>query len=224
MKTTIARRTRGLTLVELLVVIVVVASLAATAFAAARSVRTKAASVNDLSRMRNIGIALFNWAGDHGGKLPRSSHSATGHGELGWQREILPFLGYPDASRESLVQAKPRSFGVDPARPPLITPALNVYFELNPEYDDYEEAPQTWRDPSQVPNPAATVLVIDAIGAADHIMAQFFGGRVGDLPAPRHSGKQGVILWMDGRASLEDPGSVFDPAKRIDRFHPAKAR
>ena len=224
MKTMIARKPRGLTLVEMLVVMVVVAALAATAFAATRSVRSKAASVHDLTRMRNIGIALFNWAGDHQGKLPRSSHSATGHGELGWQREILPYLGYPDSSRDSLAQAKPRSYGIDPSRSPVVTPALNVYFELNAEYDDYEGAPQTWRDPSQVPNPVATVLVIDAFGTADHIMAQFFAGRVGDLPAPRQSGKQGAILWMDGRASLEDPGSVFDPSKRIDRFHPAKAR
>jgi hypothetical protein len=167
---------------------------------------------------------LFGWAGDHHGKLPRSSHSATGHGELGWQREILPFLGYPDTSRENLALARPREYGIDPAFKQPSGPALNVYFELNPDYDDYEGAPATWRDSSQIPNSAATILAIMAIGTADHVMAQYFTGKVADMPAPRGGSDKGCILWYDGHVSLEAPGSVFDPSKGIDRFHPSKAR
>ena len=214
----------GFTLVELLVVITVIAALGAATFAAARSIRTKAADVNELSRMRGIGVALFGWASDHHGRLPRSSHSATGHGELGWQREILPFLGYPDTSRESLALARARDYGVDPKEKPPRSAALNVYFELNPDYDDYEGAPQTWRDFSQVPNPAATVLALMAPGLADHIMSQYFTETADDLPAPRRGSAVGAVLWLDGRVSLEPPGSVFDPGRRLDRFHPAKAR
>jgi prepilin-type N-terminal cleavage/methylation domain-containing protein len=218
------RKTAGFTLVELLVVIGVVAVLATATFAAARTIRAKAADMNELTRMRNIGVALFAWAGEHHGRLPRSSHSATGHGELGWQREILPYLGYPDTSRNSLALAKPRAYGIDPAEKPARAPALNVYFELNPDYDDYEGAPQTWRTISQVPNPSATVLALMAKGQADHIMSQYFTETATDLPAPRRGSAAGVVLWLDGQVTLEAPGSVFDPSRHIDRFHPAKAR
>lgn len=224
MKTPPSGKTAGFTLAELLVVIVAVAALATAILAAVTSMRSKASAASDLQRMRGIGVALFGWAGDHQGKLPRSSHSATGHDELGWQREILPYFGYEDNSRKNLALAKPREFGTDPDEQPPRTPALNVYFELNPDYDDYEGAPQTWRDFSQIPNPAATVLVISANGTADHIMAQYFTVRADDLPAPRRNAKTGCVLWFDGSASMAEPGSVFDPAAGIDGFHPAKAR
>jgi prepilin-type N-terminal cleavage/methylation domain-containing protein len=215
---------RGFTLVELLVVIVIVAVLAAVTLATVKSIRTKAADAGDLTRLRAIGIALLGWSGDHNGRLPRSSHSATGHGELGWQREILTYLGYPDTSRESLALARPRDFGMDPSAQPPRGPALNVYFELNPDFDDYEGAPETWRTISQLPNPDATVLVIMANGSADHVMPQYFTTAQNNLPAPRMGSGHGCVLWCDGRASLEKPGSVFDPARHVDRFHPAKAR
>lgn len=218
------RTSTGFTLVELMVVFVVVAALATATLAAVGSFRVKSAGVNELARMRGIGIALFGWAGEHQGKLPRSSHSATGHGELGWQREILPYLGYPDTRRETLARARPREFGMDPADGSLRGPALNVYFELNPDYDDYEGAPRKWRDPSSVSNPSATVLAVMAFGTADHIMAQYFNERADHLPAPADDAEKGCVLWYDGSATLDFPGSVFDPSKGIDRFHPDKAR
>jgi prepilin-type N-terminal cleavage/methylation domain-containing protein len=214
----------GFTLVELLVVIVVAAGLAATAFAAMNSARTRAAEGNDLARMRGLGVALHAWAGDHQGRLPRSSHSATGHGELGWQREILPDLGYGDSSRATLQQAKPVQFGIDPKEVPVRSPALNVYFELDPEYDDYEGAPKTWRNFMLVPKPSATILVVNAFGSADHVMAQYFSGRAADYPAPRKGRDSGCVLWVDGHATLEMRGSLFDGGRGIDLFHPEKAR
>lgn len=223
MKPSIPGKTSGFTLMELLVVIVVVATLATATMAAVTSMRGKATAASDLQRMRGIGVALFGWAGDHQGKLPRSSHSATGHGELGWQREILPYFGYEDTSRKTLALAKPREFGINPDEQPVRSPALNVYYELNPDYDDYEGAPQHWRNFALIPRPEATVLVIMAHGTADHVMAQYFTGKADDLPAPRKGGKSGCVLWADGRATMEAAGSVFDPAAGTDRFHPLKA-
>jgi prepilin-type N-terminal cleavage/methylation domain-containing protein len=214
----------GFTLVELLVTIAVVASLAAASLAGLASVRARAIDVTDLERMRGLGVAIYSWASDHQGKPPRSSHSANGHGELGWQREILPHLGYEDTSKETLKRAKPQQFGIDPKENPSRTPALNVYFELNPEYDDYEGAPKSWRDFMSVPQPSRTVLLIMAYGSADHVMAQYFSGTAADFPAPREGRKKGCVLWVDGHASLEANGSVFDSSLGIDRFHPEKTR
>lgn len=214
----------GFTLVELLVVIVIVATLAAITMAVVANARAEAAEISDLARTRVLGQALYGWASEHNGHLPRSSHSAIGHGELGWQREILPFLGYANTDRETLAQAKPKHFGIDPKEKPVRSPALNVYFELDPEYDDYEGAPKSWRNFGMVPDPSSTILVIMTYGTADHVMAQYFTGKADDYPAPRKGREQGCVLWSDGHTTLEQRGSVFDPAAGIDRFHPEKAR
>jgi prepilin-type processing-associated H-X9-DG protein len=178
--------------------------------------------VADLQQMRGLGLAIYGWAADHQGKPPRSSHSANGHGELGWQREILPHLGYDDTSKETLKKAKLQQFGIDPMETPARTPALNVYFELNSDYDDYEGAPKCWRDFMAVPQPSTTILLILAYGTADHVMAQYFSGTAMDLPAPREGRKAGGVLWVDGHVTLEAPGSMFDSAHKIDHFHPER--
>lgn len=224
MKSPCSDSSSGFTLVELLVTIAVVASLAAASLAELASIRTKAMDVTDLERMRGLGVAIYGWASDHQGKPPRSSHSANGHGELGWQREILPHLGYDDTSKESLKRAKPPHFGVDPTEEPSRTPALNVYFELNPEYDDYEGAPKSWRDFMSVPRPSTTILLIMAYGSADHVMAQYFSGTAAEFPAPRKGKNKGCVLWVDGHATLESRGSMFDSSMAIDHFHPEGAR
>lgn len=221
----LARRSRrpAFTLVELLVTIAIVAALAAIAVAGLLSARTKAAEIVDLTKMRALGGALHCWAADHHGKLPRSSHSAIGHGELGWQRELLPHLGQQDSTRETWLATRETLFGIDPDESPARGPALNVYFELDPEHDDYEGAPKHWRNLASVPAPSSTVLVVMAPGTADHVMAQYVTSRASDLPAPRKGRRQGCVLWLDGRASMENPGSLLDPPAGVDHFHPEKA-
>lgn len=214
----------GFNLVELLVVIVIVATLAAVATGMLAKIRVRAAEVRDLERMRGLGIALYGWASDHQGNFPRSSHSAFGHQELGWQREILPHFGLPDTSRDTLQLARLEHFGIDETEVPARSPALNVYFELDPEYDDYEGAPKSWRTLATIANPQGTVLLTMAYGTADHVMAQYFNGAVGGYPAPRPGRDHGCVLWVDGHVSLERSDTLFDATKGIDRFHPDKAR
>jgi prepilin-type N-terminal cleavage/methylation domain-containing protein len=224
MKTNLAAKEPGFTLVELLVTLGVVSALATASIAAVASMRSKAGEVSEINRMRQLGVAVIGWAAEHQGRPPRSSHSAIGHGELGWQREILPWLGYPDTSRASHSQAKPREFGIDPKANSIRSPALNVYFELNPDYDDYEGAPQSWRNLASLPNPTATILLIMAPGNADHVMAQYFAGQVTNHPCAAQGRRAGAVVWADGSTTLEAPGSAFDSSRNIDRFHPLKAR
>lgn len=214
----------GFTLVELLVSIVTVAALAAVAFATGSRALRHAADTQELGKLRALGVAMHSWAVDHQGSLPRSSHSAIGMGESGWRREVMPYLGLPDTSRATFEQVKTSHFLMDKGARPLRSPAVNVYFELNPDMDDYEGAPKTWRRLSTIRSPESTILLIMAAGTGDHIMAHFFTGPVFGLPQPREGSDKGAVLWLDGRVSYEFPGSVFDPPRAIDRFHPDKAR
>lgn len=223
MKTPHHRKRRGFTLVEVLVVIAIAAGLAAVATAAVQRMRAKSADLAEMSRMRDLGLAIHGWASDHQGRAPRSSHSAIGHGELGWMREILPHLGCADASRATLAAVKEPLFGIDPAAKKPRAPMLNVYFELHPDYDDYEGAPQTWRVPSMVAAPESTVLLAMADGTSDHLMPQYFAGTMTRLPAPRVGSNTGCVVWVDGHVTMESGGELFDSRRTLDRFHPEKA-
>lgn len=63
-------RVRGFTLIEMLVVIVLIAALAAIAFQATMRVRESAKSAATLSQLRDIGVAVGGWMSDNGGFFP----------------------------------------------------------------------------------------------------------------------------------------------------------
>jgi len=213
---------RGFTLLEILVVITVVATLVAAAVGVFTTVRGKARTVEDLSRFRRLGQAISGWADENHGRFPRSSHSATGYRQLGWEREILPHLGLPDSSRATLETARPEFFGFTPGQPGQRRPALNVYFELDPGIDDYDGAPARWPGPGHLPNPAHTVLLVQTLEPYDHIMAHYFGAAKVEMPA-RSDNRDGVVLWADWRATQEPPDALYDPSNNRDHFHPEKA-
>lgn len=217
-----AARACGFTLLELLVVATVVALLVAAAVGVYGKLRDKARAVEDLSRYRRLGQALLAWADERHGRFPRSSHSATGYRQLGWEREILPQLGLPDTTRATLDCARSEFFGFTPGQDGMGRPAINVYFELDPEIDDYEGAPARWPGPAHLPHPAHTVLLVQSADPADHVMAHYFGSSAAELPA-RNGGRDGVALWADGRATQEPPDALYDASQGRDRFHPAKA-
>ena len=67
---------RGFTLVELLVVIVIIAILAALLMPALGGVREKASRVKCANNLRQCGVALFAYAGEHNGELPNPTSRA----------------------------------------------------------------------------------------------------------------------------------------------------
>jgi len=63
-------RSRGFTLIELLTVITIIALLAALVFAGSQKMISSADSVGCLNNLRQIGVAVTLYAGDHQGSLP----------------------------------------------------------------------------------------------------------------------------------------------------------
>ena len=222
------RRPPAFTLIEMLLVITVVAVLATAVIAAAWKLRELAAERREMGIYRRLAQGIVGWAGEHGGRLPRSSHSAFANGELGWRREILPMLGHADTSAATYQRVAAEEFAIVSTGTSPRGPALNVYFELDPASDDYDGSPSTWRQLAVIPNPASTVLITAAPGQpgasmADHLMAHYFAGKADSYPARAEGRPAGVVLWVDGRATLEKPGSLFDQANGINRFHPEKS-
>ena len=105
---------KGFTLIELLVVISIIATLVALIMPAVQSARNAARRTECLNHMKNIGLAIQNFASGHNGQLPfvrrvytmptddgtgnvspldvYGSSAADGAYTLGWPIELLPFM------------------------------------------------------------------------------------------------------------------------------------
>lgn len=216
---------RGFSLIELLVVIAIIAVLAGVASAAWERARGSSQAVRCLSQMRQLASAIHQWGADRGGEFPRSSHSAFAHRSRGWQREILPYLG--EAEGRVTPQLAARYFRCpSDTRTNGTSYGLNVFFELDPDADDYEGAPARWRRASTLPSPSRTVLLaeIKTESSADHVMAHFWSGSAegSEVAVERHDGRSNFV-FADGRAALLRVGETYDPANGVDCWNPGRA-
>jgi prepilin-type N-terminal cleavage/methylation domain-containing protein/prepilin-type processing-associated H-X9-DG protein len=210
------------TLIELLVVIAIIAILAGLLLPALSRAKESARATQCLSQMRQLGLAVRLYAEEEEDEFPRSQHSAFTHGQLTWGRAIAPQLGFDKMTWTNLFdgvyhcpsdrRTTPWSYG------------LNVYFELGPG-DDYEGHPQTWRRYGSVPHPSDTVLFAENASGADHIMPNFWTAPqdAADVASRRH-GQRANYTFVDGHAEGRAFSTIFDPARNVDAWNPAKAQ
>ncbi len=220
---------RAFTLVELLVTLAVISVLLGLGLAATGSVRARADAVACQQKMRNLGSALFLYAADHQGSLPRSNHSAFAHREPGWVRAIFPYLGQSEsASREERESIIARDFVCpsDRDRTQGSSYGLNVYFELDPDVDDYPGSPSQWGRLAAVPHPGRTILLAElkSFTSADHVMAHFWEGTGsgGEVESARH-GAGSHYLFADGSLARMTLRETFDPEANLDLWNPGRA-
>jgi prepilin-type N-terminal cleavage/methylation domain-containing protein/prepilin-type processing-associated H-X9-DG protein len=214
-----ARAGAAFTLVELLVVIAIVALLAALLLPSLSKAKASARSVQCLSQMRQIGLAIRLHAEDNHDEFPRSQHSAFAHGQVSWGRAIAPELGRSDATWTNLFSGIYRC-PADSRTTPW-SYGLNVYFELGPD-DDYPGKPHTWRRLSSIPQPSETILLAENATGADHIMPHFWTtpADAEDVAAERHRGKANYA-FVDGRAQCLPFAQTYAPPK-LDWWNPLR--
>lgn len=217
------------TLVELLVVIAVIALLAALLLPALSRAKESARASQCLSQMHQISLAIRLYADGNNDEFPRSQHSAFAHGQLPWGRAIAPELGQTDLTWTNLL-AGLYHCPSDP-RKAAWSYGQNVYFELDPENDDYTGSPQTWRRMATVPKPAATILHAEnasnagAAMGADHIMAHFWISPrdAADVEARRHRARSNYS-FVDGHAQAREFATTYAPDKNVDLWNPRLAQ
>ena len=85
---------RAFTLIELLVVIALLALLAAVLFPVFGKVRENARRTTCASNLRQIGLALTQYAGDSDERLPPSAYALGGE-TVSWRQLVSPYVSAP---------------------------------------------------------------------------------------------------------------------------------
>ena len=85
-------RTRGFTLVELLVVVMIIAILAALLFPAIQGLPARANTVKCVSNLRVMGVGISSYGGDHNGELPYGGKHGDSEISVRWEDHILPYV------------------------------------------------------------------------------------------------------------------------------------
>ena len=212
----------GFTLVELLVVMAIIGILFGLVAPAIGRGRATAQASACLSRMRNLGVAVGQYADDHDDRFPRSQHSAFACNELPWGRSIANYLGESPSSWPVLLKGAYHC--PTDRRRDAWSYGLNVYFELGPE-DDYQGKPDTWRHRRDVPRPAATILFAENDSQADHIMPNFWASSADtvDVASKRHR-RSSNYVFTDGHAAGHEFATLYDPGNGVDGWNPSTAR
>lgn len=97
---------RGFTLVEMLVVIVIIATLAAVSFTLGPKMMKKGDAAKSVQNMRQIGSMAATYSVDNSGSLPAPRadipNGNGGYTQLHWHETLL-ILAYPDTEQDKLL-------------------------------------------------------------------------------------------------------------------------
>ena len=90
---------RGFTLVELLVVVAIIATLIGLLLPAVQSARSAARRTQCASNMRQVALGVITYADAHRGRFPSRTHTEDASRQLHWIQQLAPFVESVDVIR-----------------------------------------------------------------------------------------------------------------------------
>ncbi|MEN9732702.1 MAG: hypothetical protein RLZ45_697 [Verrucomicrobiota bacterium] len=194
----------GFSLLELVAVLAILASVAALTLPALAKTRTRITGVGCLGNLRQWGIATFLWTTDHDDRLPKDGAPNGRSTEEGWYVDLPRVLGIPPY-RDSPWRTNP---GVRLPDSPWICPANRrrsnsnnlFHYCLNQHVNGSGRGNQVTL--SSIPSPSETVWLFD-------------NGRLAAVAGPNnvHTNlhqRGAQILFLDGHAQRRRSADYWD--------------
>lgn len=196
---------RGLSLLEILVAISILAVLVSLAVAHRSDFQDWAQRTASLNSLRQVGVAFFSYAGDNNQRLPRRVRTLeTGDGsEDGFSRWPGLLSEYLDSLRVYAAPGDPESFlrsGADPLSDERNNTSyiMNGFNDLGAFTDEFVEV----RLPG-IENPSQVILLGLAKSGRTHFYMDMLEGRRGNhitILDPAFYGTGSTYLFADGSA------------------------
>ncbi len=204
---------RGFTLIELLVVIGIIAILAGLLMPALAQAKQKANRIKCLNHMKQLGLALTMYAGDHDGQYPLRRRGESN----AWIGTLQPY--YVDArvlkcpSDAWLVS---RSYVIN---------GWNDYFKAKLSGEEYRlftnwSWPQGMKE-ADIPNPSETIVFGEKKSTSFHVHMDFDQGKGGndvdEIEQARHKSGSGPtaggsnFTFADGSVRFLKRGQSVNP-------------
>jgi prepilin-type processing-associated H-X9-DG protein/prepilin-type N-terminal cleavage/methylation domain-containing protein len=145
---------RGLTLLELLVVVTICAVLGTLVLAGGNAARVLAQQAKCASNLRQLGIAIISYTQDHHGEFPRTTHSLDpATADQAWVFTLAEYLGDVDEVR--ICPADPK--GAERLRDHGTSYILNNYLTV-PQVGPFGESLGGYTSFNAVPDSQATPI------------------------------------------------------------------
>lgn len=215
---------RAFTLIELLVVIAIIAILAALLMPALSGAKARGNSIKCLNNIRQLGIALTLYAGDHDGHYPprRERDEAWPVALLNYYKDINVLRCPSDRGNIVPASASPGA-KADAARSFVIN-GFNDWFETNLSSNDYRKFklwlwPEGMKD-TAIPQPSDTIVFGEKRAGSRHVHMDFSQGTLGndveqiDMGRHKMSGSAGGgsnFAFADGSARSLKNGQAIAP-------------